>query len=210
MYVQVSWVGAQHLEVVVLGPNFVPDEVSKVLQSDDTYVVGVNVHTDLARLLGRKTGYKGVDLSVVTRDLPNADLERCGLGQLIKETTGVSVDHLKNPSKAKEWARFKGIRSHGWDKHPLPSKKVIYAAMDPALSIAVLYNYLQHWSETIKTADKLRGKCLSWQVILDESIGAMVDRAYHVKKKKFRNFFQKNLRTHEAAMELSRELYIED
>ena len=84
--------------------------------------------------------------------------------------------------------------------------KVVYAAMDVTLSIAVLYNYLSHWAEILNDDDILGEREVNWDNFMEAATKSLVDREMFAKKKKFRRSYEKCLVRHEAAMELSREV----
>ena len=64
-------------------------------------------------------GGAGIDISVLTRDLDRSTLEKPGMGELIKNTTGVSIDHIKKSSSCKEWSQYRYIRQFGWEKEKI-------------------------------------------------------------------------------------------
>ena len=99
------------------------------MKRPEVYIAGVDVHAELADVLGTKKGWAGIDLAVITRDLPGSNLDRPGMGELILEATGVSMRHIKHPDDCPEWQRFKYIRQDGWEKEELCDEKTVYAAL---------------------------------------------------------------------------------
>ena len=98
--------GKDCLEVAIFSPYFVPKLVVNMLRLSHVYVVGRSVHSDIGFLLGRATGYRGLDLSVLTLDLmdscSDSQTMKTGLGTPAKEATAVTFDQIKNPRKKKE------------------------------------------------------------------------------------------------------------
>ena len=77
-YFQLSWMGEEGLEALVVGPRFFPDELVAILTRDDVYVLGVAVMEDVLKLGGEGQGWKTVDLSVLASDMPTNDHKRPG------------------------------------------------------------------------------------------------------------------------------------
>ena len=84
VYYLVGWVGKDCLEVAIFGPYFVPKLVVNMLRLSHVYVVGRSVHSDIGFLLGRATGYRELDLSVLTLDL----MDSCSDSQTIEDGAG--------------------------------------------------------------------------------------------------------------------------
>ena len=90
-------------------------------------------------------GGAGIDISVLTRDLDRSTLEKPGMGELIKNTIGVSIDHMKKSSSCKEWSQYRYIRQFGWEKEKICEEKIVYAAMDASLSLVIVFNYVREY-----------------------------------------------------------------
>ena len=71
------------------------------------------------------TGWRGVDLSVMSSDIPSSNHGKPGMAALILAATGVSVEHLKSGKMKKR------LRIDGWNKAELELDKIIYSAMVP-------------------------------------------------------------------------------
>ena len=115
IYVQVGWVGESVLEAAVFGPRFFPEEVADLLRDPAIYIAGRDVHDDIMKVLGRKTGMRGIDLSVPALDLPDAWTEsmpmRTNLGALAFEATGVfSEQECKKEASVEKIHRHQGSR----------------------------------------------------------------------------------------------------
>ena len=169
------------MEAAVFGPNFYPEDVLKLLEDPNIYIVGKDVHDDLYLLFGRKTGFKGLELSVLCLDLPDSCEEsrpmKSKLGQLAFEVTTVSFEHIKDPRKKKEWRKFIGIRETGWDKGYISNEKTVYAAIDVSMPFVIIFYHLIHWSSCYrKDGVKTAAWKMSWEALLGRSLGPVVDR----------------------------------
>ena len=165
------------------------------------YIARVDVHAELGQLLGRRRGWGGIDISVLTRDLDRSILEKPGMGELIKNTIGVSIDHIKKSSSCKEWSQYRYIRQFGWEKEKICEEKIVYAAMDASLSLVIVFNYVREYELRYKKFD--RGvQFVDVKKLISESLDNLVDRKFN--QAGFNRWFDKNLETHEAAMILSK------
>jgi hypothetical protein len=218
---QLAWVGMDGIEAAVLGLRFFPvillkhcywiyrlfflqKELMEILERPGVYIVGVDVHSELKELLGRKTGWSGVDLSTLTRDLPASNLKRPGLGEMILEATGVSVRHIKCSNEKKDWNRFAYIRQRGWEEQSICHQKVVYAALDPAMSLVIVYNYVRHHALRYQKLDR-KSEGITIKSLLSEALDNIVDRKY-AQAKEHQKDFNKNLATQEAALHLSKRI----
>jgi hypothetical protein len=208
-YYQLAWLGELGLEALVLGPGFFPQEVMEVLEDEDVYVLGVNVWEDLLHVLGKKKGWKGVDLSILTSDMPSAKHSKPGMATLIYQATGVKVDHLKKPWEQK----FVGLRSTGWKTIRISDEKIVYAAMDATMALVIFYDVLLHWMSRYKQADFLEGDSVTWKAFLSRILGPLVDRRRVDGRENSDSFVRRDLLTHSAGIyrsspiEEDREMY---
>ena len=170
-YFQLAWAGDNGLEAVVLGPKFFPGELIEVMERDNIYILGVAVWEDLFGLTGRRTGWRGVDLSVMSSDLPSANHGKPGMAALILAATGVSVEHLKSGRMKKR------LRIDGWNKAELELDKIIYAAMDATMVFPILFVVVIHWMHRYNKGDFYEGMEASWSTLLKRILGPLVDRA---------------------------------
>ena len=169
-YFQLAWVGDFGLEAIVLGPKFFPAELLEVMERDNIYVLGVAVWEDLFALTGRRTGWKGVDLSVMCSDLPGSDHRKPGMAGLIQAATGVSVEHMKSGEMMKR------LRVYGWNKVKLALDKIVYAAMDATMVFPILFAVVIHRMHRYDKGDMYEGKDASWETLLSRILGPLVDR----------------------------------
>ena len=208
IYVQVGWVGESVLEAAVFGPRFFPEEVADLLRDPAIYIAGRDVHDDIMKVLGRKTGMRGIDLSVPALDLPDAWTEsmpmRTNLGALAFEATGVSFEHIKSARKKPQWRKFIGIREAGWNRADIGLEKTVYAALDSTMPFPVVFNYLVHWLNVYRTAGRKDAGMLTWQVMLGKALGPLVDREICQRSMaKDRLTCSRDLMDHHAALKLT-------
>ena len=117
------------------------------------------------------TGWRGVDLSVMSSDLPSANHGKPGMAALILAATGVSVEHLKSGRMKKR------LRIDGWNKAELELDKIIYAAMDATMVFPILFVVVIHWMHRYNKGDFYEGMEASWSTLLKRILGPLVDRA---------------------------------
>ena len=165
------------------------------------YIAGVDVHAELGQILGRRRGWGGIDISVLTRDLDRSTLEKPGMGEFIKNTIGVSIDHIKKNSSCKEWSQYRYIRQFGWEKEKICEEKIVYAAMDASLSLVIVFNYVREYELRYKKFDR-EVQFVDIKKLISESLDNLVDRKFN--QAGFNRWFDKNLETQEAAMILSK------
>ena len=170
-YFQLAWVGDFGLEAIVLGPKFFPAELLEMMERDNIYVLGIAVWEDLFALTGRRTEWKGVDLSVMCSDIPGSDHRKPGMAGLILAATGVSVEHIKSGEMLKR------LRVYGWNKVKLALDKIVYAAMDATMVFPILFAVVIHWMHRYDKGDMYEGKDASWETLLSRILGPLVDRA---------------------------------
>ena len=102
---------------------------------------------------------------------------KTNLGQLAFEATAVSFTHLKEPRTRKEWRKFIGIRESGWDQGHISNLKTVYAANNVSMAFVIIFYHLIHWSSCYrKKGVKTATWMMSWEAVLERSLGPAVDR----------------------------------
>ena len=208
VYYQVGWVGEDCLEAAIFGRYFFPEEVKELLRLPHVYIIGRSVHSDIGCLLGKATGHGGLDLSVLTLDLPDASENtrpmRSGLGTLATEATAVSFEHIKNSRKTPEGKPFIGVRDGNWNKEHIGPFKTVYAALDVTLPFTILFRFLVHHAAIYKTIGRKNKVVPSWPSVLFASVGSLVDRVLNDRKMTVgRMNTPRDLSQHTSALALS-------
>ena len=206
IWYQVCWYGQDSLEVVIFGPSFFPLEMMNLLECKRNWILGKNVHDELKYILDSKTGWNGLDLAVLTRDLKHSDHVHNGLGAMIESATGQNVDKIKNPKKYDQKVMFKFgyIRSHNWSRK-LDGPQMAYAGFDVAAPHIIIYDYLLELlaERDIEDLDK---RVTGFQDVFNDALKRMVDRELDCKKSHVMHAVpqsKRNLKTNHAAIELS-------
>ena len=171
-YWQLAWLGENGIEALVLGPNFFPDELVKILKLPNVYILGVAVWEDVAGLSAESTGFKTVDLSILASDMPSFNKDKPGMASIFLDCTGVDISHLKKCNKGP----LKGLRYEGWNNVNLSDVKVLYAALDAVVVFPVLYKVLQHWRFRYRTSESIQVDDISWDWVLRTVLGPLVNR----------------------------------
>ena len=119
---------------------------------------------------------------------------------MILEATGVSVRHIKNSNDQNNWNQFAYIRQRDWENETICHEKVVYAALDSAMSLVIVYIYVRHHALRYQKFDRKSDE-ITMTIVVSKALDAIVDRKYNQAME--HKAFQKNLATQEAAIHLS-------
>ena len=170
-YYQLAWVGDKGIEAALIGPCFFPEELKLVMGRQDVYIVGMSVWDALEKLTGRKTGWKAMDPSVITRDLPNASSEKTSFAALVFAATGVDIGYLKE-AKA---GIFRMIKFR-WNKARLTKRQTVWGVLDVTLMFPIIFHLILHWMHRYSSSDFYKGSKACWGSLLEKILGPVVDR----------------------------------
>ena len=207
IWYQIAWYGKQGLDIYIFGPGFFPIEMMILLESRNNFVIGRSVHDELGFILGRKSGWLGLDLAVVTRDLQYSDHVLTGLGELIRTATGQSVDKVKHPKKYSEDVKYKYgyIRVHNWSG-PLDGPQLLYAAFDVVAPHIIMYDYMLNLL-ALRAVESLDERVTGFESVFKEKLKNLVDRQLDPKKQHVSHAVPvgiRDLETSFAALDLSK------
>ena len=206
IWYQISWYGENGVEVVILGPSFFPSEMMELLEAKSNYVLGKNVHDELKFILDSKSGWNGIDLAVLTRDLKKSDHLHNSLGAMIGSATGQSFDKIKNPKKYdhRDRMKFGYIRALNWDRK-LDGLQYTYAAFDVIAPHIIMYDYMCE----LVYIEELESRFKSFKDYLHHFLNKLVDRELNPKKAHVMYAVpldERDPRTGYAALDLSEEI----
>ena len=182
IWYQVCWYGESGLEIAIFGPGFFPAEMMRLLESKNNWIVGKNVHDEISFLLGCKTGWYGLDIGVLTRDLLHSDHVCHGLGKMIESATGQSVHKVKNSNKlsGEEKLKYGYIRSHNWARQ-LDGPQLLYASFDAVAPHVIIYDYMMTLM-CDREPKELESRVTGLGEVLEKTLNKMVDLILNNKK----------------------------
>ena len=161
----------------------------------------------MAKILGRATGFNRLDVAVLTLDLPDScqstQPKKTNLGSLAAEVTGVSMEHIKAWRKRPEYKKWHFIRDGDWTKEDMGLVKTVYAALDVTLPFPIIFRYLVHIGHAFSTVGRRRRDHPTWEKLLQEAFGELVDRELCPKKMRLRMDTTRDIMKKTSALALS-------